>query len=166
MPTLPEISSLSSLPILSQLQALDTLFEPSESLHALIIPILEEDRFTSYNGLVDAVEGRLRGLAGDKDADVNTLYNILGSHPRLGENAAAAATSESADSQKPHLSDLSKLEQANLVSASASVSQAQEEARKLMELNREYEERFPGLRYVYVYDSLSSPQWLLYGLVC
>lgn len=150
MPSLPGISSLSSLPVLSQLQALDTLFEPSENLHGLIIPVLVEGRFTSYNGLIDAVEDRLRRLASDKDSDINTLHSILGCHPRLGESAAAAAATVS-ESQKPHLSELSKLEQANLVSASASTAQVQEEARRLMELNREYEEKFPGLRYVYVY---------------
>lgn len=48
-----------------------------------------------------------------------------------------------------HLSELSQKEQANLNVG------AEEQAEKLRVLNAEYEERFPGLRFVYVFLDLN-----------
>ncbi|KAJ5973452.1 hypothetical protein N7481_010662 [Penicillium waksmanii] len=77
--------------------------------------------------------GRMSALsAANSPTDRNVLFGILGSHPRLGRPAA----------NPEHLSELSKKEQAQLQTG------AEEQAEKLRELNAEYEERFPGLRFV------------------
>lgn len=70
--------------------------------------------------------------ADNSPTDRNVLFGILGSHPRLGRPAA----------NPEHLSELSKKEQAQLQVG------AEEQAEKLRALNAEYEERFPGLRFV------------------
>lgn len=67
-----------------------------------------------------------------KDRDI--LFGILGSHPRLGRAPVP---------ETGHMSELSKKEQAQLNTG------AEEQAEKLRTLNAEYEERFPGLRFVY-----------------
>lgn len=152
-PTLYDISSLPSLPTSAHHEILNTLFEPSHYLRELGTPLLKEKHYSSYSDLIDAVESRLKDLANtdstsppknadqneDGKNDINVLYDILGSHPRLGASSATKAS---------HLSELSKREQANLNAASD--ARAQEEAKQLMELNRAYEDKFPGLRYVYV----------------
>jgi 2-oxo-4-hydroxy-4-carboxy--5-ureidoimidazoline (OHCU) decarboxylase len=138
-PALPPISSFSSLPVDKRIQALDTLFEPSPELHKLMTPVLENQSFSSYDSLVDAVGGRLSALSpANSPQDKQVLYGILGSHPRLGASSAAA---------QAHLSELSRQEQANI---NAGSDQAQEQAARLSALNREYEDKYPGLRYVYV----------------
>lgn len=73
--------------------------------------------------------------AANSPVDRDVLHGILGSHPRLGRSPAAATE---------HMSELSKKEQANLNTG------AEEQAEKLKLLNAEYEEKFPGLRFVYV----------------
>ncbi|KKA18640.1 hypothetical protein T310_7410 [Rasamsonia emersonii CBS 393.64] len=136
-PTLPPISTLSSLPIAQQLQVLDTLFEPSPELHTLMTPVLANQSFSSYDSLVDAVGGRLSALsAANSPQDRQVLYGILGSHPRLGASSAAA---------QAQLSELSRREQANINNDNAG---AEDQATKLSALNQEYEEKYPGLRYV------------------
>lgn len=130
---LPALPSLPSLPQEAQLRVLDTLFEPSPELHQLMLPLLANQTFNYYASLIDAVGGRMSALsAANSPTDRNVLFGILGSHPRLGRPAA----------NPEHLSELSKKEQAQLQTG------AEEQAEKLRELNAEYEERFPGLRFV------------------
>ncbi|KAJ5227050.1 uncharacterized protein N7469_007056 [Penicillium citrinum] len=130
---LPALASLPSLPQETQLRVLDTLFEPSPELHQLMLPVLANQSFNSYASLIDAVGGRMSALSADNSpTDRNVLFGILGSHPRLGRPAA----------NPEHLSELSKKEQAQLQVG------AEEQAEKLRALNAEYEERFPGLRFV------------------
>ncbi|KAK2744389.1 hypothetical protein FQN57_004284 [Myotisia sp. PD_48] len=150
MHSLPEASTISSLPPPSQSQILDALFESSPHLHQLARPVLNQhEPWTGYPDLIDAIKGRLFDLANNagaraasqddavEDADVVVLRSILGSHPRLGESSA---------SSKTQLSEASKREQANLTVSPT--EQGKEEANRLMQLNNEYETRFPGLRYV------------------
>lgn len=135
MTDLPELSSLPELPQGQQFQVLDTLFEPSPELHTLMAPVLANQKFSSYDGLIDAVGGRMSALSAPnspKDRDI--LFGILGSHPRLGRAPVPVAG---------HMSDLSKKEQEQLNTG------AEEQAERLRGLNAEYEERFPGLRFVY-----------------
>lgn len=140
-PTLPPISSLPSLPQEAQFRVLDTLFEPSPELHTLMAPVLANQTFSSYAALIDAVGGRMAALhAANSPRDKEVLEGILGSHPRLGESSLAA---------KEKMSELSRAEQANLNAGGEDV-EAEREKEQLRALNREYEERFPGLRYVYV----------------
>jgi 2-oxo-4-hydroxy-4-carboxy--5-ureidoimidazoline (OHCU) decarboxylase len=132
MTDLPPPSTITSLPEEAQLRVLDTLFEPSPELHQLMIPVLAQS-FTTYTALIDAVGARMSALsAPNSPIDRNVLFGILGSHPRLGR----------APANPEHLSELSKKEQAQLNTG------AEEQAEKLIALNAEYEEKFPGLRFV------------------
>ncbi|KAB8234871.1 hypothetical protein ETB97_006367 [Aspergillus alliaceus] len=133
-PNLPLLSSLPSLPQDQQFQVLDTLFEPSPELHTLMAPVLANQIFSSYTSLIDAVGGRMSALsAANSPTDKAVLVGILGSHPRLGRAKVA---------QSEHLSELSRKEQAQLTTG------AEEQAERLRLLNVEYEEKFPGLRFV------------------
>lgn len=133
MADLPALSLLPSQTQETQLRVLDTLFEPSPELHQLMLPLLVNQTFTSYASLIDAVGGRISALsAPNSPADRNLLFGILGSHPRLGR----------APANPEHLSELSKKEQAQLNTG------AEEQAQKLLAMNAEYEEKFPGLRFV------------------
>ncbi|KAL7788394.1 Oxo-4-hydroxy-4-carboxy-5-ureidoimidazoline decarboxylase [Trichoderma ceciliae] len=123
---LPHIAALHSYSDLAQTEVLDLLFEPSPAIHATLLPVIRTAVYTSYPDLVDACQIRLLSLAA-KSAETEpnpVLLSVLGSHPRLGEKNIESA--------------LSAAEQANL----------QGESEELAALNREYEEAFPGLRYV------------------
>ncbi|PYH29080.1 2-oxo-4-hydroxy-4-carboxy-5-ureidoimidazoline decarboxylase [Aspergillus neoniger CBS 115656] len=131
---LPAPSSITSLPQEQQFRVLDTLFESSPELHTLMAPVLANQTFSSYATLIDAVGGRMSALsAANSSKDRDILVGILGSHPRLGQPKGAPTE---------HLSELSKKEQANLNTG------AEEQAEKLKRMNAEYEEKFPGLRFV------------------
>jgi 2-oxo-4-hydroxy-4-carboxy--5-ureidoimidazoline (OHCU) decarboxylase len=140
-PTLPSITSLYTLPLPNQLKAIDTLFEPSPELHNLLQPILSNaQEFSSYDNLIDAIHNHLSALSATNDPQQKqTLYGILGSHPRLG---AASPTAQAG------LSELSRREQAN-INKSTDAQTAADQAARLSALNKEYEEKYPGLRYVY-----------------
>ncbi|EEA26130.1 hypothetical protein TMatcc_005619 [Talaromyces marneffei ATCC 18224] len=140
VPTLPSITSLPTLPLSDQLKAIDTLFEPSPELHNLLQPILSNAQtFSSYDSLIDEIYNKLSTLSATNDPQQkHTLYGILGSHPRLG------ATSPTAQAG---LSELSRREQAN-INKSTDERAAADQAARLAALNREYEEKYPGLRYV------------------
>lgn len=108
---------------------LDLLFEPSPPLNGLTLPVLRSTTFPSYDVLIAAINAQLKTLASsDSSEDVKKLSEILCSHPRLGEKKVE--------------SEQSRKEQAQLQQG------AEEEKEKLAALNREYEEKFPGLRYV------------------
>jgi len=131
MTSLPAITTLSHLPDAELANVLDLLFEPSPPLHALSLPVLRSTTFPSYETLIVAVNAQLTALAqSGKPEDVEKLSEILCSHPRLGEKKV--------DSEQ------SRAEQAQLQRG------GEEEKEMLASLNREYEETFPGLRYVYV----------------
>jgi len=131
MTSLPAITTLSHLPDAELANVLDLLFEPSPPLHALSLPVLRSTTFPSYETLIVAVNAQLTALAqSGKPEDVEKLSEILCSHPRLGEKKV--------DSEQ------SRAEQAQLQKG------GEEEKEMLASLNREYEETFPGLRYVYV----------------
>jgi len=145
---LPPISNLPSLPTETRADILDLLFEPSPALHTLALPLtspsdatvgeVTDKPFDSYDDLIIAVGTQLNALADSTStSDRKWLDSILSSHPRLGENKVDSA--------------LSRAEQAAMNAASTSSSSDKEkevEADELRRLNKEYEETFPGLRYV------------------
>ncbi|KAF2264796.1 hypothetical protein CC78DRAFT_220258 [Lojkania enalia] len=138
MTSLPPISTLPRLPNTSLSQILDLLFEPSPPLHALSLPVLRSTTFPNYDTLISAVNAQLNALvSSDKPEDVGTLSEILCSHPRLGEKKVE--------------SEQSKKEQAQLQTG------AEGEKEMLAELNRVYEEKFPGLRYVVFVNGRTRP---------
>jgi 2-oxo-4-hydroxy-4-carboxy--5-ureidoimidazoline (OHCU) decarboxylase len=129
MTSLPPVSTLPHASDSELTRVLDLLFEPSPPLNALTLPVLRSTTFPSYDVLITAVNAQLKALASsDSPRDVEKLSEILCSHPRLGEKKV--------DSEQ------SRKEQAQLQQG------AEEEKQKLASLNQEYEEKFPGLRYV------------------
>ena len=129
MTSLPTINSLPHASDAELKQVLDLLFEPSPPLHALTLPVLRSTTFPSYEVLIIAVNAQLGALAtSDIPEDVEKLSQILSSHPRLGEKKV--------DSEQ------SRKEQAQLQQG------GEKEKEKLASLNQEYEDKFPGLRYV------------------
>jgi 2-oxo-4-hydroxy-4-carboxy--5-ureidoimidazoline (OHCU) decarboxylase len=129
MTSLPPVSTLPHASDAELQTALDLLFEPSPPLHALTLPVLRSTTFPSYAVLIAAVDAQLQALAAsNRPEDTATLSEILCSHPRLGENKV-----DSAQSRK---------EQAQLQQGAEAEKQA------LADLNKEYEDAFPGLRYV------------------
>jgi len=130
MTTLPAISSVPSLDAERRAQILDTLFEPCAQLHTLSVSVLRERSFQSYDELIAAVGAQLTELYNSRlESDSKWLDAILRAHPRLGEKKV--------DSEQ------SRREQAQLNQGGAA-----EDADRLAELNRAYELKFPGLRYV------------------
>lgn len=128
MTSLPAITTLSHLPDQDLSTVLDILFEPSPPLHTLSLPLLKSTTFPSYDVLISAINAQLSALATSDSPEDMKLSEILCSHPRLGEKKV--------DSEQ------SRAEQAQLRAGE------EEEGDALGVLNREYEEVFPGLRYV------------------
>lgn len=129
MPSLPAIATLSSLGTEARAQVLDLLFEPCQQLRTLSLESLHENTFDSYDALIHFVGLQLQALyKSNLESDQKWLNDILAAHPRLGEKKV--------DSEQ------SRAEQAQLQQGGA------EEGEKLAALNRAYEEKFPGLRYV------------------
>ncbi|KAI9840422.1 MAG: hypothetical protein M1837_001635 [Sclerophora amabilis] len=76
--SLPPASTFPTLPPTTQIQILDTLFEPSPALQSLLLPVLlpgghdrkdtgtdtgtDAPQFQDYDALIDAVQGLLMGL--------------------------------------------------------------------------------------------------------
>lgn len=115
---------------------LDLLFEPSPAIHEVLLPVIRDAKYTSYAELIDACYARLllrMANSSSQDMDPTTL-SILGSHPRLGQKKVESAQSAA--------------EQANL----------QGEGEELAKLNNEYEEKFPGLRYVVFVNGRGRPE--------
>ncbi|KAH6642182.1 Oxo-4-hydroxy-4-carboxy-5-ureidoimidazoline decarboxylase [Boeremia exigua] len=138
MTSLPAISTLPHAADSELTTVLDLLFEPSPPLNALTLPVLRSTTFPSYDVLITAVNAQLKALASsDSPEDVKKLSEILCSHPRLGEKKVE--------------SEQSRKEQAQLQQG------AEEEKEKLASLNREYEEKFPGLRYVVFVNGRPRP---------
>ena len=127
---LPSIGDLPSLPAPGRAEVLNLLFEPCVQLHTLSLELLHNTVFEGYDDMIAAIGVQLTALAESAStSDTEWLHTILGAHPRLGEKKAD--------------SDQSKAEQAQLNTGGA------DEAAKLAALNAEYEQAFPGLRYVY-----------------
>jgi hypothetical protein len=126
---LPPISSIPSLNTTERAAILDVLFEPCTALHTLSVELLHDQEFESYNALIANVGKQLTELQHSiSTSDTEWLDKILAAHPRLGEKKVDSAQSRG--------------EQAGLNIG------GEGEAEQLRELNREYEEKFPGLRYV------------------
>lgn len=130
-PFLPAITSLPTLSDAALTSTLDLLFEPSAELQALALPTMRAVSFDGYEDLISTLRDAMLLLAAEvrtDDGARDRLHSMLGSHPRLGERAAGEG--------------LSGAEQSGLTSPGG------DEAERLAAMNREYEERFPGLRYV------------------
>jgi 2-oxo-4-hydroxy-4-carboxy--5-ureidoimidazoline (OHCU) decarboxylase len=162
---LPPISSLPTADEETIKSVLDMLFEPSPEIHAIALPVVQQRRripanpglsaelpppppslsthpkppatvpdhlpFKSYSSLIQYIGALMNQLAASSSSSPSArarLHGILGSHPRLGAKKVDSAQSRS--------------EQAQLNTGAADA------AERLAALNTEYEDRFPGLRYV------------------
>ncbi|PHH61606.1 hypothetical protein CDD81_8121 [Ophiocordyceps australis] len=124
---LPQIDSLGSASDTVLMETLDLLFEPSPAIHSTLLPVLKTgNAFSSYPDLIEACHAQLLYLAPDSaSAGLDAiLLSVVGAHPRLGEK---------------------KVESAQSAAEQASLAGQREE---LAKLNREYEAKYPGLRYV------------------
>jgi 2-oxo-4-hydroxy-4-carboxy--5-ureidoimidazoline (OHCU) decarboxylase len=134
-PSLPPVSTLPTLDAEERARVLDTLFEPCQQLHTLSLELLQSQKFGSYDELAAAVGEQLTDLYRSRlESDTKWLDAILSAHPRLGEKKVE--------------SEQSRREQAQLNQQGGGGA---EEAERLAQMNRTYEETFPGLRYVCVY---------------
>ncbi|ERF73350.1 hypothetical protein EPUS_08292 [Endocarpon pusillum Z07020] len=128
---LPSISSVPSLSTDRRAQILDTLFEPCTQLHTLSVSTLHGTTYSDYAALISSIGDQLKSLLNSlSTSDTEWLDAILAAHPRLGEKKVD--------------SELSRQEQAQLQNGKGEKG----EAEGLAEVNRQYEERFNGLRYV------------------
>ncbi|KAF2416268.1 hypothetical protein EJ08DRAFT_600641 [Tothia fuscella] len=144
MPSLPEIPNLPSLSTQERASILDLLFEPSTSLHTLSLPVTIE-KYSTYDDLIIAIGMQLSALAeSTSTSDKTWLESILSAHPRLGEKTVD--------------SELSRIEQKAMDTASGGNDAGkEEEAKTLQALNEQYEKAFPGLRYVVFVNGRPRP---------
>ncbi|KAI9671307.1 MAG: hypothetical protein M1831_004216 [Alyxoria varia] len=146
-PTLPPPTTLTRILTEQKVIVSDTLFEHSSSVQGIADAILEDHpAFSSYDEFIAAVEEAMlyrfidsgdqpRASERAKAMQEELLADVFAAHPRLGEKRVESA--------------LSRAEQAQLQSQGQDAGgKAEEEARDLERLNKAYEEKFPGLRYV------------------
>jgi 2-oxo-4-hydroxy-4-carboxy--5-ureidoimidazoline (OHCU) decarboxylase len=127
MSSLPPFESFRHGTKQTQDHVLEFLFEKSDALNSLIHSRVLPSHPTDYISLVQRTRNALGDLSVTNPSDPN-IPLIIAAHPRLG-----ASKVESASSQK---------EQESLKAAN------EQEAHQLKELNQQYEQVFPGLRYV------------------
>lgn len=127
---LPPVSAIPELPKAERISVLDHLFEPCPTLADLLVDPVLSQRFLSYDELIEAARAELLAFLEKSEAEdlFDKVASIISAHPRLGPS-------------KDKLSSHSSSEQKSLAGS-------EEEARKLQDLNSEYEQTFPGLRYV------------------
>ncbi|KAG6006731.1 hypothetical protein E4U21_006716 [Claviceps maximensis] len=137
---LPPIDELASLPEAAQTTALDLLFEPSFAIHSTLLPVIRKASFSSYIEFIDQCRVALYRLAAASTptSPNPALLSVIGSHPRLGAKKVDSAQSNA--------------EQASLQ------DQVEGEGEHLAELNREYEDKFPGLRFVVFVNGRGRPE--------
>lgn len=141
--TLPQPSTLPTLPDTELLAILDTLFELTPALHDLALPIIRSTTYPSYTSLIASLRPAILSQA--HEPDQSAIQNILSSHPRLGAKKVDSA--------------ISRLEQANLkASSTTSGAEVEDEATQLAALNAAYEDRYPGLRYVVFVNGRGRPE--------
>ncbi|VEU23845.1 DEKNAAC104860 [Brettanomyces naardenensis] len=143
---LPIVSQLSHLSHSEKTRILNELFEPCPDLTQYLIPLIFADsrEYDSYGTLIEEIRRQLMVLA-HRYQDVptpelkETIEAIVGAHPRLGTP------------KKTGLSSHSRNEQKTLNGGDPGL------AKRLTNLNEEYEEAFPGLRYVVFVNGRSRP---------
>ncbi|RCI15761.1 hypothetical protein L249_2503 [Ophiocordyceps polyrhachis-furcata BCC 54312] len=131
---LPAINDLRSCSEPEQTAALDLLFEPSAAIHAILLPVMRNEDFSSYADLIAACHRCLLSLADNDPGE--RLMAVVGSHPRLGAT---------------------KIDSAQSIAEQASLGDGDDTAGQLAALNAEYELRFPGLRYVVFVNGRPRP---------
>lgn len=138
----------------TQISVLEELFEPSYSiirftLKNKVFMQLAQKEAVSYAEFIELIRSHLLQVThqaeaiGPSSRDVDHLAEIVSAHPRLGD-------------PPKRLSAHSKEEQKNLNNSKDSP----EVRRKLVELNKAYEETYPGLLFVAFVNGRSRPEIL------
>jgi 2-oxo-4-hydroxy-4-carboxy--5-ureidoimidazoline (OHCU) decarboxylase len=144
---LPPITEVPKLSTEDRASILDQLFEPCPQLHTLSVSLLSDKTFPSYGDLIASIGVQLTELSeSTSTSDTAWLESILCAHPRLGEKKV--------DSEQ------SRAEQAQLNTG------GEAEAERLRSFNAEYEQTFPGLRYVYARSPRSIPHVAVLITIC
>lgn len=136
----------------NQTDVIDSLFEPSGSILRLTLRNKEFMRNAKYDvntypEFIELIRLKLlqvsknTELAGPSSRDVDHLAEIISAHPRLGESSK-------------NLSIHSKNEQKNLKNS----QDTPEIQRKLIELNKSYEEVYEGLKFIKFVNGRSRPE--------
>lgn len=131
-PILPSVTEIYSSTDTSRdgplARAFATLFEPSPALFEFLVPSIitivedpDSDIPRTFNALIDT------GIRGIDDWPHSQQASFIGGHPRIGEIKGLSALS--ASEQAAHATPPEILA-------------------RLLELNEEYERRYPGLRYI------------------
>ncbi|KAK8035109.1 hypothetical protein PG993_010104 [Apiospora rasikravindrae] len=147
-PSLPPIASLSTAPIKTQIIVLDTLFEPSTELHTLVLPTLRR----KHAPAADSGAGGPGSATSKPDhesplSSYTSLIRHVGSlMTSLASQSSSSGTTPSPQQQKLH----------GILGSHPRLG-AKKEAEKLKALNDEYEQKFPGLRYVVFVNGRSRP---------
>lgn len=140
--SLPNYDTFINCDILQQTNVIDNLFEPSYSILRFTLRNKEFMQYAksntkSYEDLVELIRSRLLQISrdtqivGPSSRDVDHLADIVSAHPRLGATASK-------------LSSHSEKEQKKLQNS----GDPPEVKQRLLELNRAYEDLYPGLRFV------------------
>ncbi|KAI5286896.1 hypothetical protein KEM54_006417 [Ascosphaera aggregata] len=112
MTRLPPARTLQNLSVEEQSAVVDTLFEHSPVLRSVILPLIAQNFYPSYPALIAHVGDRLAYML--HTGEIDKIDAILSAHPRLGE-------------RRERVSDLSRMEQANLNNTTSSTSQEQQQ---------------------------------------
>ena len=138
MTSFPNFSQFLSSTSSEQAEVLALLFEPCEALQSLILEqVLKFNSSSSYLEFIEATREVLFKLLSFSSNNADSLIQaIIAAHPRLGAKKVE--------------SKLSRDEQASLKSN-------QQETELLIDLNKTYEQTFPGLRYVVFVNGRSRP---------
>lgn len=174
--SLPNPATFPSLAPSTLTQTLDTLLEPTPSLHPLLLHIICQSKPASYTAFITILENELLHLCSileDLERDPSTatqpltstdgtfsydaaavrtiIGEVMNSHPRLGAPNPAPTTDAP---HNPSLSTLSAAEQRAMNVAStakstvAAAPDPDSETAQLAQLNGAYEAAYPGLRFV------------------
>lgn len=130
--SLPLSTELSQLSYNDKVAVLDNLFEPCETLTRFLISQLFSNgqSYSSYKELIESARDQLLEYLKQAESTIPIkpeIAQIIAAHPRLG--ASAKLSEHSSNEQK-------------------SLQGTQQEAQRLKELNNQYEQTFPGLRFV------------------
>ncbi|KAK9478587.1 Oxo-4-hydroxy-4-carboxy-5-ureidoimidazoline decarboxylase [Lipomyces japonicus] len=132
---LPSPASLGSLSTQEWVGIIAHLFEPSPALESFLLPHLAS--VTTYTELIELARTLFYSLGAESTknpAQRLVLFEILAAHPRLGAR---------------------KVESVHSIAEQASL---QGETERFEKINKEYEVKFPGLRYVVFVNGRSRDQ--------
>ncbi|KAK7967318.1 uncharacterized protein PG986_001595 [Apiospora aurea] len=135
-------------PAPAPIAVLDTLFERSTELHTLVLPTLRRKRTPTADS----------GAGGPGPATSEVDHESpLSSYTSLIRHVGSLLASLASQSSSPGTTPSPQQQKLHGILGSHPRLGAKKEAEKLKALNDEYEQRFPGLRYVVFVNGRSRP---------